>query len=192
MRTFLHFSLAVLLLGICEQVVEPASAQGSPGSSPLSPAGRGVTVAGIIECGQGYTSHELYDMRITLLDLVRGDEAWKRIREAGVSNKPAAEGQEYILARIRFEYFARGKPGQCVHELKPEQFTAVSAAGEEYPHASVAPPQPTIAGSLRSGDSREGWVVIEVPRGDSKPLMYYSADAGAGTLHGGGTWFKLY
>jgi len=84
-------------------------ASGQSGSGPSNPAPAGTIIAGIIECGEGYTSHELYDMKITLLEVIRGDEAWKRIEQADKSNKPAQPGMEYLLTRVKYEYYA-GEP----------------------------------------------------------------------------------
>jgi len=168
----------------------PAAAQ--EGSSPFNPAPAGARLSGIIECGSGYTSHELYNMNITLLEVVRGDDAWKRLKEADASNKPAVSGFDYILARMKFEYYARGNPGLCVHKISPEQFTACSADGVYYPAAEVVLPEPEMRGELRSGEFLEGWIALVVPQADRKPLLTYSADAGAAVLHGGGKWFKLY
>jgi hypothetical protein len=163
----------------------------TPGSSPLAPASTGVTLTGIVECGQGYTSHELYDMKITLVEVIRGEEAWKRIREASPSNKAAEPGLEYVLARVKFEYYARGTPGLCVHELKPDQFSAFSPDGNDYQSPPVVTPKPEMRGSLHSGESLEGWVAFLVSQQDKKPLMNYSADKGGAIVHGGEKWFLL-
>ena len=162
------------------------------GSSPFEPAPVGAKISGIVECGQGYTSHELYNMKITLLEVVRGDEAWERIRKVSDTNKPADPDSDYILARAKFEYSARGTPGLCVHEITPQQFTAFSADGVDYPAANVSLPKPEMRGKLRSGEHLEGWFAVLVPQADQKPLLTYSADAGGAVLHGGGKWFKLY
>jgi hypothetical protein len=47
-------------------------------------------------------------MKITLVEVIRGEVAWKRIREARQSNKAAVPGFVYVLARVKFEYYARG------------------------------------------------------------------------------------
>jgi hypothetical protein len=161
------------------------------GSSPSEAAPPGTTVSGIVECGEGYTSHELYDMRITLLEVVRGDEAWKLVRDASPSNKPPTPGTDYVLARVRFEYYARGTPGLCVHPLAADQFTAYSASGEGYPAATVVPPNPQMHKDLKSGESCEGWLVFAVPKEDKAPIMLYSANPGGAVQHGGGKWFLL-
>lgn len=183
--------LATLMLTAALLAVPPAEAQ-RLGSSPLSPAPAGVPVQTIIECGSGYVSHELYDAKITLLEIVRGAKAWDLLKEATAANEPLKAGFEYILARIRFEYSARGLPGDCGHELKGEQFIAVSPEGKVYKAPSVTPPNPRLSGMLRSGDVLEGWVAFSVPREDSKTLMTFAVKAGGAVEHGGNAWFQLY
>jgi hypothetical protein len=164
---------------------------GTAGSSPADPAPPGVTLNGIIECGQGYTSHELYDMKITLVEVLRGDEAWKRIKDANPSNKQADSGFEYILARVKFEYYARGTPGSCIHQLIPDQFASYSADGSDYKPAVVVSPKPELRKDMKAGETLEGWIVFMVAKEDKSPLMSYSADRGGAIVHGGGKWFVL-
>jgi len=180
--------LAMLVLFIAAASVAVAQ---TPGSSPANPAPVGLMVSGIIECGQGYTSHELYDMKLILLEVLRGEEAWKRIKEADSSNKPPDLGFDYVLARVRFEYKARGTPGLCVHQLTPDQFSACSAGGDDYGSVSVVTPKPEMRKALKSGEIHEGWLVFMVAQQDKVPLMSYSADSGGAIMHGGGKWFLL-
>jgi hypothetical protein len=182
-----HLSIAIILFVGISQI---AFAQ-AQGSAPSDPAPAGTTLTGIIECGEGYTSHELYDIKITLIEMIRGEQAWKRLQASASSNKPAGPGMEYLLARIRYEYFARGVPGTCIHPLAPEEFTAYSRNGEDYKAVSVAPPKPELRKGLKSGESFEGWLVFAVPQEDKSPLMLYSADSGGAVEHGGGKWFLL-
>jgi hypothetical protein len=177
-------------LGLIFVISVSAFAQAT-GSSPTHAAPAGMTLAGIVECGEGYTSHEPYDMKITLVEVIRGEEAWKRIREASASNKPAESGSEYVLARIRFEYKARTAPGSCVHPLIPEQFTAYNTNGEDYKPAAVIPPKPEMRKGLKSGDSFEGWIAFMVSQQDKTPLMSYSVGDGGAVQHGGDQWFSL-
>ena len=163
----------------------------TPGSSPLAAASKGVTLTGIVECGQGYTSHELYDMKITLVEVIRGEDAWKRIKEANPSNKPAEPGFEYVLARVKFEYYARGTPGLCVHNLSPQQFSACSSDGQDYRIADVVSPKPEMRKAMKSGEIVEGWIAFSVSQQDKEPLMTYSADQGGAIVHGGAKWFML-
>jgi hypothetical protein len=182
--------IKLLLLVLTLALGSTAWAQ-SVGASPSSAAPVGTTVAGIIECGEGYTSHELYDMKIAVLQVLRGEEAWKRIQAAAASNKPAAPGFEYVLARVTFQYQARSIPGKCVHPLVPEQFAAYTASGEDYRPVSVMPPKPEMRKGLNSGDSLEGWLVFAVAKEDRAPLMSFAADAGGAVQHGEPKWFLL-
>ena len=188
LKTIVPFSFALIILAAALPL---ASAQ-TQGSSPGSPAPAGITVSGIIECGEGYTSTNSIDMKITLLDVIRGEDAWKRIRQASASNKPVESGTEYLLARIKFEYNARGTPGTCIHQLSPKEFAAYSAKGEDYAAVSIVPPRPELRKDLKSGEEAEGWLVFAVPKDDKAPLMLYSADDSGGAVeHGGGKWFLL-
>lgn len=162
------------------------------GASPSQAAPVGVTLTGIVECGEGYTSHELYDMKLTLLEVVRGEEARTLIKKADPTNKLAESGTEYLLARVRFEYSARGTPGLCVHQVVPQQFTAYSANGEDYKSAPVVLPKPEMRKEFKSGEYLEGWIAFLVAETDKTPLMLYSASTGGAVQHGGDKWFLLH
>jgi hypothetical protein len=164
----------------------------TPGLSPTSPARAGIVIPGIVECGEGYTSHELYDMKITVLKVFRGEEAWRLLKAASPSNRPVAASKEYVIAHVKFEYNARGSPGLCVHQIVPEQFTALSTDGIEYETPSVVPPKPEMRKAIKSGEIFEGWVAFVVAKQDKNPLMAYSADIGGAIMHGGVKWFQLY
>jgi hypothetical protein len=141
----------------------------------------------------GYDSHELYDAKITLLEIVRGKEAWGLIKKAKTDNEPPKTGFDYVLARVKFEYSARGMPGDCAHVLRRGQFTALSLDGEVYESDDhIVPPSPRLNGTIRSGDFIEGWAVFLVAKGDHKPLMNFSAQDGGAVEHGGNIWFQLY
>jgi hypothetical protein len=167
-----------------------ASAQ-APGTAPSAAAPAGVPIAGILECGEGYTSHELYDMTITLEEVLRGDEARERVRAADPRNPAEPLGFDYVLARVRFGYRARGVPGTCIHPLSPGQFTAYSPEGEAYAAAAVTPPEPGMQREMKSGDTTEGWLAFLVPETDRAPLLSFSADRGGAVQHGEPKWFLL-
>jgi hypothetical protein len=185
MKIFSPAILAILISACSTALAQTA------GSSPGNAAPAGTLLTGIVECGEGYTSHELYDMKIKLVEVVRGEEAWKRLKEASPANKPAEPGFDYVLARISFEYYARGNPGTCIHPLSPDQFTAYSVAGEDYRNPAVVAPRPELRKGLKSGDTFEGWVAFQIPKQDKAPLMSYSAGSGGAVTHGGEKWFLL-
>jgi len=189
-RESIVYILATVMLITAGYAESQAQAPG-PGSSPFSPALVGVVVQSTVYSGGSASSLEAYDVKMTLLEVVRGEKAWDLLKEASVSNKPPKPGSEYILARIRFEYSASGVPGDKVWELGKEQFTALSPDGKLYETPSIVPPKPELSGSLRSGSSIEGWRVLQVSREDNKPLMSFDPASGGGMLRGKVLWFQL-
>ena len=159
-------------------------------NSPGTAAAIGATVAGIVECGEGYSSHELYNVKVSVQEILRGPPASERLSAASEIPAPAADS-EYLLARVSFNFKARGKPGLCAHPLRPTQFKAISAAGAEYPRPDFPPPDPALTGEIKSGETLIGWLVYIVPRIDSTPLLYFNVDENGGVSHGGNLWFKL-
>ena len=162
------------------------------GVTPSDAAAIGRKVSGIIECGTGYTSHELYDTKITLLEMSRGENAWSKLSKQDRANRPPAAGYDYILARIKFEYYARGRPGDCVHTVNRRNFTALSRDGQVYPNPALSVPQPALSGPLKSGESITGWIAFQAAHEDTTPLMSFSVDEDGAVQHGGKLWFKLY
>lgn len=161
------------------------------GSSPSRAAGVGTPIKSIIECGEGYESHELYDVVITLLETARGQDALERIQATNAGSEPPPDGYDYAVARIGFEYSARGLPGTCAHELiGSEQFVGVTADGQQFKISGVVP-EPPLNGELSSGDSAEGWVGFLVPQESTEPLMYFTANPSAVIAHSNSVWFRL-
>jgi hypothetical protein len=162
------------------------------GTTPSDAAVVGQAAPGIIECGTGYTSHELYDTKITVLEMSRGENAWSSLSKLDRGNRPPPAGYDYILARIKFEYNARGRPGDCVHTVNRKNFTALSSDGLTYPNPELSVPEPALSGPLKSGESITGWIAFQVAHEDTTPLMTFSIDEDGAVQHGGKLWFKLY
>lgn len=168
-----------------------------PGSSYSCPAPLGMTVRTTIERGDAYSAPEIYDVEITLLEIVRGKEAWERIKAQGVAGDLLKSGYEYILARIKLGYFRKGRAaGGEVYKLVEGQFAAVSPDGQtEYDIPSGLPqPHPQlIDGTLSPGESREGWILLQVPKDEKKPRLIFKRQNVEGVHEiWGHVWFQLY
>jgi hypothetical protein len=154
----------------------------------------GLPLSTIVIFGDQYNGgDELYDVKITVEEAVRGEKAWQTVKGTSASNKPPAAGFEYVLARIRFEFSARVMPQHYSYTLDQAQFTAMSGEDKMYDAAVLAKqPEPALHATLRSGDSAEGWVAFLVPRGDHTPLMLFREEVGSVIHEGSGSIFKLY
>ncbi len=162
----------------------------SPADS-AQPLGR--TLSTIIIFGDQYDGgDELYDAKITVLQVVRGEKAWEMLKAISTSNPPPKAGLEYLLARVRFEFSARTSPSHYNYAIDETQFTAIRADGTAYAPASIAEqPMPDLQGTLKPGTSVEGWITFAVPKSDRQPLMLFRADVGSVIHEGGGSLFKL-
>lgn len=169
--------------GCREKTAQPTDTGPDSGSSLNNAIPVGAMGSAIVELGDMYRSPETYDVKITVLEVVRGEESADLIKEASSSNALPQNGCEYILARIRFEFFARGAPGDKAWSLNGKQFHAFSNEGTPYEIPSIALPEPELTGVLRSGDSLEGWVAFEVAAQDMRPLMIFDQ---------ANIWFQLY
>jgi len=181
-------ALAVLM-AICNMAPSGETRSAATHAQPV-----GVPLTTIIIFGDQYNGgDELYDVRITVKEVVRGEKAWRLVRDASASNKQPTSGLEYLLARVRFEFSARTMPEQYSYTLDSAQFTAMSGDDKLYDPAALArQPEPELHATLRSGDWAEGWVAFLVRRGDHTPLMLFREDVGNLSHEGNGSIFKLY
>ena len=162
--------------------------------SILDPYPVGTSATGTITFGDAYsTAIEAYDAKITMIEVIRGGRAWDLLRKQDASNKEPDSGFEYVLARVKFEFLAKGKPGDNVYDLRGDQFVAFSSDGStEYAAANVVMATPRLAGTLHSGDSVEGWVAFIVARDDPKPFTAFRADVRLLSHTGLGPSFRIY
>lgn len=154
----------------------------------------GTPLRTIIIFGDQYDGgDELYDVKITVVNVVRGEKASQMIRAAGNSNPTPGPAQEYLLARVIFKFAARAEPHHYNYTLDPSQFSAMSAGTRLYPAPALPlSMKPELRGVLQSGGSVEGWVAFIVPRSDHTPLMMFREDVGSVIHQGDASFFKLY
>lgn len=187
-KRFALLSVGMLLLTAASS---PHAAIAQDNSS-THPADIGAPVRSMVELGSVYAN--IYDITITVLEVVRGEKAMTRLREADPKNPAAPEGMEYVLARVRFEFKGRAVTDRLPFDLgnAPLQWVALSSDLMEYPRASVTVPKPALAGQVKPGDTVEGWVAFAVDRKESKPVMVFDPDVGGATGRGRTLFFKLY
>jgi hypothetical protein len=153
----------------------------------------GGSVSTQINCSKRAGGIEVYDATVTLLEIVRGDAAWKLIKEADPSNNKPDSEHEYILARIGFKMIARGAPGDKSFDLdRPLQFTAFSEDFEEYDTPSITLPEPALRQTVFAKQYAEGWICVAVKKQDTRPLLMFDPSSGGAWSRGKISFFKLY
>lgn len=123
---------------------------------------------------------------LTIISVVRGQQAWDLIHAANMFNNLPSSGFEYVLAKIRFQLNSSG-PALDV-QFDWYYFKAVSSQGVEMATAYVVEPDPTLM-AVYPGGTTEGWVGLIVEISDSAPVLTFGTDRGSTTSR---TWFKLY
>jgi hypothetical protein len=182
------FIMALLGLMVAASL-QPVMAQDN---SPTNPAAINTPVRSMIELGSVYTN--IYDITITVLETVRGNAAMDRLKAASPDVKTPANGFEYVLARIKFDFKGRYVSDNLPFDLGDEPLQWVALSGSElteYNSVSVTVPKPALVGRIKPGSSTEGWVAFAVQQKDSKPVMVFDPDTGGATGRGKTLFFKL-
>ena len=189
MRNKLIVIILVLFVSAFAMSLRPVLAQYN---SSTNPASIGAAVRSMIELGSVYSN--IYDITITVLETIRGKEATNRLKTAGPKNSRPPKRFEYILVRVKFEMKGRAVTDTLTFDLgnAPLQWVSLASDLTEYPQISVTVPKPALIGTVKPGDSMEGWVAFAVDRNDSKPVMVFDPDTGGATGRGRTLFFKLY
>lgn len=126
-----------------------------------------------------------YTASICIDETVRGEEAWKLIKEANMFNDEPKDGYEYIVAKITVN--AVKIADDKALNVSSYDFDCFSSKNSEYDSASVVEPEPELNGKLYAGGNTTGYVVFQVKKDDAEPKIVYNLNYD-GT---GGIWFKL-
>jgi len=174
---------------ICAGLLLPAWSQES---SPANPAAIGTPVKSMIELGS--VSANIYDITITNLEVIRGQEALARVKASSASNPAPPAGMEYVLARVKFELKGRYVSDTIPMDIGKDllQWVALRSDLTELVKPEVTVPAPALVGRVEPGKSIEGWVVFTVDVKDAKPIMVFDPDTGGGTGRGMTLFFRLY
>ncbi len=109
---------------------------------------------------------ELASVRVELQDVKRGAAAWQALRAASAANRPAREGTEFLLVRLKLGAKDRASWIGC------KDFRAAGMQRVVYFHGSEIAPKPELANqTLEPGESAEGWCVYPIRTGDRGLLL---------------------
>ena len=132
-----------------------------------------------------YMNNDAYTINLKVTGAIRGDEAYKALKEANPFNDEAPEGYEYVLAKIALTVETVENDGSV--SCDKYDFSAYSSSNEEMPDVYVTTPDPQFDGNLYTGGTRDGYICVAVRTDDENPKIAYGLDS-KGT---GGVWFAL-
>lgn len=101
---------------------------------------------------------------IRVLEVFRGEKAWKMIREANQLNRLPPEGFEYITAKVHLRYIGTEDRSIDVYHA---YFKTASSTGVNEGELMLLPPSPILSDSLYPGGETEGWVVLIVSESET-------------------------
>jgi len=174
------------------------------GSRQDRPVPVGVKVKAKIQRGEEYFRIPIpCTLEVTVLDVVRGDQCSDRLKADGVVPEAHKDEREYCLVHLRLGYSssARGTNPPPPYVLETAQLKAASADGQllyDAPYLEKQPQAHLTGLTLNIGETKEGWVVLEVPQAEKQPLLAFyqcmengreGANRSALTAP---LWFKLY
>jgi hypothetical protein len=119
--------------------------------------------------------------QVTVLEVVRGEDAAAKIKEANQFNDPAPEGQEFLLLRVHVRALAGDGPDKTVN-IDSNWFKVTGEKNVVYDRPSTVPPEPSLDATLYPGGEAEGWVVVSAATGEKglstiiQPLLSFTDD----------------
>jgi hypothetical protein len=160
----------------------------SLGHSRLNPANIGTALFIRFKSYSG----SYFEARITLLEVIRGDQARNIIDvPRWLDTDQPNPGFEWVLARVRFELL-KTLDANTAFDVSPFGFAAISSQGKAYdsvnPNVDFQKPNGRMFATLYSGASHEGWVPLHVAPNDDHPLFQFDRHIRADGL----LWWKLY
>ncbi len=169
------------------------------GYSLYNPAPVGKTVKAGLNMREAYMTNfsEFYELQITVNMIIRGKEGTDYINKKKLSLGTIEPGFEPIVILMKFAYFHKGiGSGTMDYRLFLSQFAAVPQNTKNiFNPVQVKKHQLQLADSIfKPGESREGFIVLQVPRAEKRPLMIMGRESELSLTFGlfGYIWFKLY
>ncbi len=102
--------------------------------------------------------------QVQALDVVRGDEAWRRLKEANKYNDPPPEGQEYLLVRLKVGCSPKAKEAYLSYDVTGDR-------GILYSPFAAVPPKPRLSlDACKPTQDASGWVAFLIGA-DERNLM---------------------
>jgi hypothetical protein len=108
---------------------------------------------------------------VTILETMRGDDAWQEIHLVNANNPPAPEGQEYLLVKMRVVDNGSSEEADSIGLHVTGDGRVVHFSFD----SGVVSPEPALETDLAGGETSEGWEAYLI-RQDESNLMLIMED----------------
>jgi Bacterial SH3 domain len=114
--------------------------------------------------------------KLTVLEVVTGDQATQLVTGASSSNQPPADGFTYVAVRLRAT-----NAGDRSLPIEGNDFAATGSSGLVRRFVGAIAPDPPLDGVVDPGGSKEGWVVLGAAADEQNLLLLYDSVTLTGT-----------
>jgi hypothetical protein len=110
------------------------------------------------------------DWEITIVEYVRGDEAWQMAQEVNSFNEPPSEGMEYVAVSVLARYIGTIDEAQDIGKYDFD----VTGSGYRLHHPpSVVDPEPSLDVWLYPGGAHQGWIMMQVLTDETDLMLVF-------------------
>ncbi|WP_243292018.1 hypothetical protein [Bacillus sp. FJAT-47783] len=121
---------------------------------------------------------------LTVVEVIRGDDAYQKLKSMNEFNEPAPEGYEWVLAKTKVKFVESETEDLPFHIDGIINFTMVSESGDIYSGDITGTTEPDFSFEMYVGSEKEGYISGLVKTGEEAQLRYEE-------LLGGHVFFNL-
>ncbi|MGV8026169.1 MAG: hypothetical protein AB2L18_06405 [Anaerolineaceae bacterium] len=119
----------------------------------------------------GLVYQNIANFQITILEVMRGQDAWNMISQANMFNEQPSEGMEYILAKVGITHQTST---QQDYTLSIDSFYFKSVSNNQILDSpSIVEPEPELNANLFPGGYGEGYITVLTYADDPAPLIVF-------------------
>lgn len=109
---------------------------------------------------------------LTVKDVIRGDEAYQKLKSMNEYNEVAPEGYEWVLAETKVKFVESETEDLSFHVDGIMNFEMVSESGDIYSGDVYGTTEPDFSFEMYVGNEKEGYISGLVKTGENAQLRY--------------------
>lgn len=110
------------------------------------------------------------DWELTIVEVIRGTEAWNMVLSANQYNDPPEDGFEYVAIKV---YAHNIGTEDKATDIDSYSFNTTGSAGILHDVPSIVEPEPALSVSLYPGGEFEGWIIMQASVGETGLILIY-------------------